>query len=399
MTPGRASYLAVALATGLLMQGCSSDSDAPAMEATLPAGNCPEIYASGFRNPWRWSFDRATGDLWVGDVGQGAREEVDRVVRGGNYGWRCVEGTRPTGLACGSEPNLLPPVAEYERTVGRSITGGFVYRGSAITGLAGEYVFGDFITHLVFHIPASTSPTVQITSGLDSLRSIASFGEDNDGELYVVDLNGGLYRLNGSAAALTVDRVFTALTFAQPVAMLQAPGNSMRWYVVEKAGLVRVFENDPAVLNFTTFVDISTRVDSPGEMGLLGMAFHSDFPVDPRVFLSYTNQDAGRVSRISEFRSNDGGATLDPNSERILLVVGQPEENHNGGNIAFGPDGYLYIGFGDGGGGNDVHGAIGNGQLMTTLLGKMLRIDVDGTRPYAIPPANPFAGFRPCGIP
>ena len=183
---------------------------------------------------------------------------------------------------------------------------------------------------------------------------------------------------------------------------LQAPGNNTRWYVVEKAGRVRVFDNDPAVLNFMTFVDISGRVDAPGEMGLLGMAFHPDFPIDPRVFLSYTNDDAGRVSRISEFRSNDGGTTLDPNSERILLTVGQPEENHNGGNIAFGPDGYLYIGIGDGGGGNDPHGLIGNGQLMTTLLGKMLRLDV-GLPPapdsipaagggYAIPASNPFVG-------
>jgi glucose/arabinose dehydrogenase len=212
-----------------------------------------------------------------------------------------------------------------------------------------------------------------------------------------VDLNGGLYQLTGDVSALSVDRVFAGLTFAQPVAMLQAPGNSTRWYVVEKQGRVQVFNNNPAMPNRTTFVDISARVDFPGEMGLLGMAFHPRFPIDRRVYLSYTNQDSGRVSRISEFTSHDGGATLDPNSERILLTIGQPEENHNGGNIAFGPDGYLYIGMGDGGGANDQHGTIGNGQLMTTLLGKMLRIDVNGAQPYAIPPSNPFSGFRPCG--
>jgi glucose/arabinose dehydrogenase len=133
-------------------------------------------------------------------------------------------------------------------------------------------------------------------------------------------------------------------------------------------------------------------------MGLLGMAFHPGFPaMDPRVFVHYTNTTSGRVSRISEFRSLNGGQTLDPNSERILLVIRQPESNHNGGHLAFGPDGYLYIGMGDGGGANDMHGAIGNGQLMTTLLGKMLRIDVNGAQPYAIPAGNPFAGFAPCG--
>jgi len=391
---GRASYLALIAATALSACGSGNGPQADARTAA-----CPEIFASGFRNPWRWSFDRATGDLWVGDVGQGEREEVDRVVRGGNYGWRCVEGTLPTGLACGSAPNLLPPVAEYGRAVGRSITGGFVYRGRAIAGLAGEYVFGDYATHLIFHVPAGTSPTVQVTSGLDSRRSISSFGEDNDGELYVVDLDGGLYRLNGTVSALTVDRVFTALTFAQPVALLQAPGDASRWFVLEKAGVVRVFSNDPAVAAASAYLDIRGRVDAPGEMGLLGMAFHPRFPADPRVFVSYTNQDADRVSRISEFRSNDDGATLDASSERILLVVGQPESNHNGGNIAFGPDGYLYIGFGDGGGSNDRHGAIGNGQRMSTLLGKMLRIDVNAPAPYGIPAGNPFAGSPPCGIP
>jgi glucose/arabinose dehydrogenase len=236
-----------------------------------------------------------------------------------------------------------------------------------------------------------------VTSGFDSGLSISSFGEGTDGELYVVHFGGQLYQLAGDAAALSVQQVFTNLNFSSPLAMLQAPGNRTRWYVVEKQGRVRVFANDSAVMGFTTFVDISARVDFPGEMGLLGMAFHPRFPIDRRVYLSYTNQDSGRVSRISEFTSHDGGATLDPNSERILLTIGQPEENHNGGNIAFGPDGYLYIGMGDGGGANDQHGTIGNGQLMTTLLGKMLRIDVNGAQPYAIPPDNPFSGFRPCG--
>jgi glucose/arabinose dehydrogenase len=391
-----ASYLAVILVAVLTLQACSPGDDPP--RSDLPVGNCPEIFASGLRNPWRWSFDRQNGQLWVGDVGQGAREEIDRVQLGGNYGWRCFEGTRPTGLPCGSELNLLPPIAEYERAVGQSVTGGYVYRGNAVAGLAGRYVFGDFITGRIWNIPSGTPPTLMVSSGFDSGLNISSFGEGTDGELYVVQYTGGLlYRLTGTAASLDVERVFPNLSFTQPVAMLQAPGDALRWFVVEQGGRVRVFDNDAGAPSFSTFVDITGRVASGGEMGLLGMAFHPDFPMDPRVYLSYINATAGRVSRISEFTSADDGLTLDPNSERILLVIGQPEANHNGGHLAFGPDGYLYIGMGDGGGGNDQHGAIGNGQLMTTLLGKMLRIDVNGAAPYAIPAGNPFAGFAPCG--
>ena len=195
----------------------------------------------------------------------------------------------------------------------------------------------------------------------------------------------------GSTIALSR---YTSLSFTSPVAMLQAPGDSSRWFVVEQGGAVRKFDvANPAV---ATFVDITGRVRSGGEMGLLGMAFHPDFPADPRVFLSYTNGTNPLVSRISSFVTRDGGATLDPASEQILMTVNQPEENHNGGNVAFGPDGYLYIGFGDGGGGGDQHGNPGNGQRLTTLLGKMLRIDVDGGTPYGIPATNPFAQNPQC---
>ncbi len=193
---------------------------------------------------------------------------------------------------------------------------------------------------------------------------------------------------------LAIARVFPNLSFSAPVAMLQAPGNAARWYVVQQGGRVMVFDNDPAASVATPFVDITGRVDSGGERGLLGMAFHPDFPTDPRVFLSYTTTDPGSLtSRISSFQLASGGNARDPASERVLLTVAQPETNHNGGNVAFGPDGYLYIGFGDGGGGNDQHGANGNGQNLQTVLGKVLRIDVGGpsATTYAIPATNPYA--------
>jgi hypothetical protein len=119
------------------------------------------------------------------------------VALGGNYGWRCFEGSLDTGLACGSEPNLQAPVADYGRGEGASVTGGYVYRGQAIAGLAGRYVFGDFVSGRVWHIAGDTQPTAQVTGGFASGLSISSFGEGNDGELYIVHYGGQLYRLTG----------------------------------------------------------------------------------------------------------------------------------------------------------------------------------------------------------
>jgi glucose/arabinose dehydrogenase len=196
---------------------------------------------------------------------------------------------------------------------------------------------------------------------------------------------------------VTTQRVFPGLTFSAPVALLQAPHDTSRWFVVEQAGTVRVFANQPGVATSSVFVALP-GVTSGGETGLLGMAFHPRFPANPRVYLSYTTTVAGALqSRISELTTPDGGATLDPGSERVLLRVNQPFGNHKGGQVAFGPDGFLYAGFGDGGSGGDP---LDNGQTLTTLLGKMLRIDVDGGSPYAIPggaAGNPFAGSATCG--
>jgi uncharacterized repeat protein (TIGR03806 family) len=206
--------------------------------------------------------------------------------------------------------------------------------------------------------------------------------------------------------SIALQRVFPNLTFTQPLAMLQAPGNRARWYVVQKTGQVRVFDNTNNVPTSSVFIDVSSRLNSEpassnDERGLLGMAFHPNYPNDPRVYLFYTATDAalGLVDRVSEFRTQDNGNTAAPGTELVLLNVDDPESNHNGGNIAFGPDGFLYIGIGDGGGGNDQHGGIGNGQLLTTLLGKMLRVDVANSTqatPYTIPSSNMFASNPRC---
>ena len=199
--------------------------------------------------------------------------------------------------------------------------------------------------------------------------------------------------------SLATERAFPNLSFSSPILMVQAPGDNSRWFVVEQGGRVLKFANQDSVASAQTFIDITSRVTSGGEAGLLGMAFHPGFPADPRVYLSYTSTGSSLVSRISEFRTRDGGATLDPASEVMLLSIAQPASNHNGGNIAFGPDGFLYIGFGDGGSGGDPWGAIGNGQNLQTLLGKLLRIDIGGSTgavPYRIPAGNPYAGNALC---
>jgi len=198
------------------------------------------------------------------------------------------------------------------------------------------------------------------------------------------------------SATIDLEHVFSTLSFSKPVKMLQAPGNNTRWYVVEQSGKIKTFREDDTTT--VDFVDLPNSLldDGPNEAGLLSMAFHPNYGVaNYKVYLSFTGNDASGqlVSIISEYTSNETGTELDLNSGKIILSIEQPRGNHNGGDIAFGPDGYLYIGMGDGGGGGDPYG---NGQNLQTLLGAMLRIDVDGGSPYAIPSDNPFSTNNSC---
>ena len=178
-----------------------------------------------------------------------------------------------------------------------------------------------------------------------------------------------------------------------PVELVVAPGQPDRAYVVEQgvSGPARVQTFVPGDAAPTTFLDLTSRVVSNGERGLLGLAFHPDYAENGRVFVSYTAANPNR-SVVSEFARAEGDAlSADAASERVVLEVPQPATNHNGGQITFGPDGYLYLGLGDGGGANDEYG---NGQNLETLLGAILRLDVDDVpegEDYGIPASNPFA--------
>ncbi len=194
-------------------------------------------------------------------------------------------------------------------------------------------------------------------------------------------------------SSLQLQVAFSNLSFARPVD-LQHPGDGTdRIFVVEQAGVIKVFENNASATTAATFLDITGRVNDTGnEEGLLGLAFHPDYKNNGYFYVNYTATSPRRTV-IARYRVNASNPNLaDPNSEFILLTFNQPFENHNGGQIAFGPDGYLYIATGDGGSGGDPQG---NGQNLQTLLGKILRIDVNITnagRNYGIPSTNPFAG-------
>ena len=194
--------------------------------------------------------------------------------------------------------------------------------------------------------------------------------------------------------ATDVQRVFNQISFSSPVALIQAPGDNSRWFAVEQSGIVRVFDNNQNVLpaDVDIFIDIRGRVSSGGETGLLGMAFHPDFAANGQVYLSYT-RGGPLTSVISRFTLDAVTGNLDAGSEFEILTVPQEFSNHNGGNIMFGPDGFLYIGFGDGGSGGDPNE---RAQDTTYILGSMVRLDVDSVSPYAIPATNPFASNTNC---
>ena len=187
---------------------------------------------------------------------------------------------------------------------------------------------------------------------------------------------------------LTLTPVLSGLN--SPVDLQNAADGSGRLFVVEQQGQIRIVSNNSLVP--TPFLDITSLVDFGGEKGLLGLAFHPAYSQNRRFFVNYDRVVSGQMQTvIAEFQTSASNPNqADPNSQRILFTVNQPFPNHKGGQLAFGPDGFLYIGLGDGGSAGDP---LGNAQNRQVLLGKMLRIDVDHTSPglqYAIPSDNPF---------
>ena len=192
--------------------------------------------------------------------------------------------------------------------------------------------------------------------------------------------------------SLAVERVFSNLNLRNLTNLVQPAGGDDRLFVTEQPGRVLAIPNDPDTSVAQVFLDIRGRVDdSAREQGLLGLAFDPEF-IDNHYFYVYYSASGPRRSVISRFEIDPSDSQqADPASELGILEVTQPFSNHNGGQIAFGPDGFLYVGLGDGGSGGDP---MGNGQNIATLLGSILRIDVSGATPdlpYSVPADNPFA--------
>ncbi|MEQ8236220.1 MAG: PQQ-dependent sugar dehydrogenase, partial [Syntrophomonadaceae bacterium] len=194
-----------------------------------------------------------------------------------------------------------------------------------------------------------------------------------------------------SPPILKLVEAYPNLSFRQPVEFVQAADGSDRVLVVEKNGRILIFNNHAQAQSADIFLDITGRVDSrSSEKGLLGLAFHPRFAENGQFYVNYTNRTETVVARYRVDLREPGRGLAD--SEQIILTIPQPYANHNGGHLAFGPDGYLYIAVGDGGSAGDPQG---NGQNRSKLLGKLLRVDIDkpeGNLAYGIPADNPFNG-------
>jgi glucose/arabinose dehydrogenase len=331
------------------------------------AGARGEIYVYGMRNPFRWSFDRATGDMWVGDVGgtgPAESEEVDHLpaakAAGANLGWNCLSGNATFKQPPCLPPNYSPPVYTYP-SGGDVVIGGYVVRDPSLPAFAGRYLFGQFSTGVRRLEPGGTATT------LASLTGVSGFGEDGAAHLYVTSLNGPVYRLTQSGSALALSSIGN---FSQPLAVAAAPGDTNRLFVVEQGGHVMLRQGGVV----SQFLDLTSLITtSGGEQGLLAFAVSPDYATSGRVFAFYTNKS--NDLQLDEFRRTAEGPDRSEVATRrpVLTIQHDQAANHNGGQLLFGPDGYLYLSTGDGGTQGDPEG---DAQSLASLLGKIIRIDV-----------------------
>jgi glucose/arabinose dehydrogenase/plastocyanin len=418
------------------------------------AGAVREIYAYGVRNPYSFTFDRQTGDLLLGDVGQNDVEEADKITKGGNFGWPIKEGTfyfDPNGTNAGfvtTAPirdvpsDLIEPFAQFDHDEGKAIIGGYAYRGAQLSQLAGKYVFGDWgkfdaAAGRLFYIDGGAIKEFKIGADDRSLGLwLKGFGEDATGELYVFaspDLgpsgtSGKMLKIvpGGTKIAdpiptkiakgnVTVELQPVLGGLVSPLGLSIPDDNSGRMLLYDQTGLIHVVTNGAKVEE--PFLDVRSRLVALNpqydERGLLGVATHPNFAQHPLVY-TYTSEPNGAVadfqitygdgktnnhqSVIAEWRVDLANPNrLDPASRRELMRIDKPQSNHNGGTMRFGPDGFLYFTVGDGGAADDQgdgHVPGGNAQDKTRILGKVVRIDVDtrnsANGQYGIPSDNPF---------
>jgi glucose/arabinose dehydrogenase len=326
---------------------------------SAPAQTPTEVYASGLRNPYRWSFDRQTGDAYIGDVG-GTNEEVTYVpamsFRGANFGWNCFSGTAPASPCTPS--NHVPPAYQYPSSAD-VVIGGYTVRDPSLPSFAGQYLFGRFGTGIIMKLGPHAAPPATDT-GLN-IASVSGFGEDGAGHLYATSLAGDVYRLGETGGTLTKTPIDS---LDQPVSISAAPGVTDELFIAEKPG--RLMRWTPS--GTTVALDIRTIVEDGGEQGLLSVAVSPDYATSHRIFIFYV--DNGGDLQVDELR--DGARTP------VLTIQHDQADNHNGGQLLFGPDNALYLSTGDGGTQGDPEG---DAQNPDSLLGKILRIDVGAGPP------------------
>jgi glucose/arabinose dehydrogenase len=323
-----------------------------------------EIYAYGMRNPYRWSFDRQTGDMYIGDVG-GTREEITflqgAVSAGANLGWNCWSGTAPGPGGC-DPTNDVAPAFDYPSGPD-VVIGGYAVRDSSLPSFTGDYLYAQFNTGLYVLGPGATGPADMVDG---DPQAVSSLGEDGAGRLYATSLNGPIYRLVEQPGTLNAEQIGT---FNQPLAVVSPPGDPDSLFVVEKPGRVMLRNG----VNVTQFLDITALVgDNGSEEGLLAFAVAPDYAASGRVYAFYTD-NAGDLQVDEYTRVASGPDRSDVSTRRPVLTIShQQADNHNGGQMLFGPDGYLYLSTGDGGTQGDPEG---DAQSLGSLLGKLLRID------------------------
>jgi glucose/arabinose dehydrogenase len=379
-----------------------------------------EIYATGLRNPFRFSFDRPTGTIAIADVGQDAVEEVDYEsldgLAGANFGWDAFEGdvraNGPDGSCSGGSAPTPPsherPIHTYRHDgdghTGCSITGGVVVRDRSLKTLYGRYIFADLCTGELRSLEPRVNGAVGESSvGLDIVGP-TSFVAGPRKRVYATSLTGAVYRLAPSSSAPQRPAPAAARApgdgrggfSAEPVGDFDAPvyvtgpkGANGLVFVVEQEGTIRMIKDGKKVGG--TFLDIRDKVRAGGEQGLLSVAFAPSYAKNRRFYVYFTDEQ-GDI-KVQEYRRSKGNArdAKEGSARTVIDIRHRKHSNHNGGQLQFGPDRLLYIATGDGGSGGDPPE---NAQDKGSLLGKLLRIDPrrKGKRNYRIPKGNPFKG-------
>ena len=285
--------------------------------------NCPEVYAWGLRNPYRFTFDTPTGDIWIGDVGQTDLEEIDHVtaasLAGSNFGWDCFEGTSVETAGCAPFTHTSP-VFEYPNPNpgGAAVTAGYVVRDTALTPLLGRFVYGDTYTTDIRSFDPADPDGTDASTGV-SFNQIVSFGLDAAGKLLLVSYLGDVSRMRcanpcDDLGDLSLEPAFTG-TVNTPLSATAHSGDASRLFVAGGYGSVCVAVNGE--IQPTPFLDISSIVDSAGEGGLLSVALAPDYPTSGRFYVYFVETDGTTTPQPDGCRDADdggGGATPPPPS-------------------------------------------------------------------------------------